>query len=469
LGLRRSGGLRVHHWEATLAASATSDTPLRGLEDLLLPFHEACKPKVRWKVGTEAEKLGLLADTLAPLPFDGPRSVRRVLSLFAERHGWHGEREHERGEVISLTRDKASITLEPAGQLELSGAPFASVHETHSELLAHLRELEAISAELGIVWLSLGFHPFARHDELPHVPKLRYGFMEKYLPTRGPRALDMMRRTCTVQANLDYESEQDAVRKLRASLAIQPIVTAMFAHSPLVEGRIGPNLCERCAVWIGMDPDRSGLLPFAWERDMSFRAYAEWALDVPMFMLKRGSRVIPNTGQTFRAFMADGAEGERATRSDWETHINTLFPEARLKNTIEVRGADAQRTDLLCALPALWKGLLYDASALSQLEALISPLSAGLVQKARPEIARSALKATLAGRPVRKWAEDVMNIARASLQRQASLDANGQDESVYLRPLIELLSAGQTPAEALLSAVRASADLRAAVVANARV
>jgi glutamate--cysteine ligase len=231
------------------------------------------------------------------------------------------------------------------------------------------------------------------------------------------------------------------VRKLRASLAIQPIVTAMFAHSPLVEGRIGPNLCERCAVWIGMDPDRSGLLPFAWERDMSFRAYAEWALDVPMFMLKRGSRVIPNTGQTFRAFIADGAEGERATRSDWETHINTLFPEARL----------------------------YDASALSQLEALISPLSAGLVQKARPEIARSALKATLAGRPVRKWAEDVMNIARASLQRQASLDANGQDESVYLRPLIELLSAGQTPAEALLSAVRASADLRAAVVANARV
>jgi glutamate--cysteine ligase len=465
-GPKRSGELHVHRKEADLSAPVISEAPVRDFEDLLQPFVEAQKPRARWKVGTEAEKFGLLSDTLTPLPFDGPRSVRRVLSLLAERYGWQQEREHERGEVISLRRDGASITLEPAGQLELSGAPFATVHETHAELEAHLRELKGISEELGIVWLSLGFHPFARQDELPHVPKLRYGIMEKYLPTRGPRALDMMLRTCTVQANLDYESEDDAVRKLRVSLAAQPIVTAMFAHSPLIEGRIGPRLCERASVWLGMDPDRSGILPFAWERAMSFRTYVEWALDVPMFMLKRGSRVIANTGQTFRAFMADGAEGVRATRTDWETHINTLFPEARLKNTIEVRGIDAQRTELTCAVPAMWKGLLYDSQALNQLETLLSPLSARIVQQARPEIARAALHATLAGRPVQSWAEEVVNIARAALERQACLDQNGRDESLYLAPLIELLSAGKTPAEALLEAAQAGRDFRASVVAR---
>jgi glutamate--cysteine ligase len=453
----------------TLSASSTSDTPLRSVDDLLLPFTEAVKPKSRFRVGTEAEKFGLLADTLAPLPFDGPRSVRRVLALLVERYGWHEEREYEHGEVISLSRAQASITLEPAGQLELSGAPLATVHETAAEFDNHWREVKSIAEELGIVWLSVGFHPFAGPADLPHVPKLRYGIMERYLPTRGPRALDMMRRTCTVQANLDYDSEDDAVRKLRISLALQPIVTAMFAHSPLMEGRIGPHLCERAAVWIGMDPDRSGMLPFAWERDMSFRAYAEWALDVPMFMLKRGSRVIENTAQTFRTFMAKGAEGERATLSDWATHLNTLFPEARLKNTIEVRGADAQRPELACALPALWKGLLYDERALSQLETLIAPLSARLVSDARPEIAKRALRATLAGRPVRKWAEEVIEIGRASLERQACRDAQGRDESAYLEPLIALLAAGKTPADVLLEALGETRDFRANVVARTRI
>ncbi|MFI5306517.1 MAG: glutamate--cysteine ligase [Polyangiales bacterium] len=392
-----------------------------------------------------------------------------MLQLLAERYGWELEREHEGGEAISLKRGEASITLEPAGQLELSGAPFASVHETRTEVLAHLHELAGISEELGIVWLSIGFHPFARHADLPHVPKLRYGVMEKYLPTRGPRALDMMRRTCTVQANFDYESEHDAVRKLRVALALQPVTTAMFAHSPLVEGKVGPHLCERCAVWLGMDPDRSGILPFAWQRDMSYRAYVEWALDVPMFMIKRGSRVIANTGQTFRAFMADGAQGERATLTDWETHVNTLFPEARLKRTIEVRGMDAQRTELVCAIPALWKGMLYDERALSELETLIAPLDAELVQRARPEIATLALGARLAGRPVRAWAEQVVEIASAGLERLSSRDEAGRDERVHLEPLVQLLSQGKTPAQALLDSIDGAKDFRAAVVARARV
>jgi glutamate--cysteine ligase len=430
----------------------------------------ACKPPSQFRVGTEAEKFGLLADTLEPLPFAGPRSVRRVLALLAERFGWREEREHAEGEAIALLRGDASITLEPAGQLELSGAPLASIHDTCEEFAEHLRELRAVSEELGIVWISLGFHPFARHDDLPHVPKLRYGVMERYLPTRGPRSLDMMRRTCTVQANVDYASEQDAVRKLRVSLAVQPVVTAMFANSPYYEGARGAHLCERAAVWLGMDPDRSGMLPFAWERDMSFRAYVEWALDVPMFMLKRGSRALPNTDQTFRTFMREGAHGERATLHDWETHLNTLFPEARLKKTIELRGADAQSAELTCALPALWKGLLYDDGALSRLEALITPLDARTAAQARPEIARAGMQASLAGRPVLRWAEELLDIARGGLERLSARNAQGEDERVYLAPLAALVQSGRTPAEQLLECAGASvAEFRARVVACCRV
>jgi glutamate--cysteine ligase len=452
-----------------MAQSATSDEPLEDLDDLLLPFTTACKPTTRFRVGTEAEKLGLLADTRKPLPFEGPRSVRRVLELLEQRFGWHAEREHDAGQVISLSRGDASITLEPAGQLELSGAPFSTIHETQRELSEHLHELRGISEELDILWLSVGFHPFATHAELPHVPKLRYGIMEAYLPTRGPRALDMMRRTCTVQANLDFESEQDAVRKLRVSLALQPIVTALFANSPFVEGREGPHLCERAAVWIGMDPDRSGLLPFAWERDMSFRRYIEWALDVPMFLIKRGSRVISNTQQTFREFLAQGAQGTRATRADWETHINTLFPEARLKRTLEVRGADAQPTASTCALPALWKGLLYDPRGLAMAESLITPLSVGELERARPEIALHALDAMLLGRKVASWAADVLELARGGLERLACLDAEGRDESLYLEPLAALLARGSTAAKDLRENVRRSSDFATAVVAATRV
>lgn len=456
--------------EAPLSEVTTADAPLRGFDDLLLPFEHAQKPSAAFRIGTEAEKIGLLEDTFAPLPFEGPRSVQRVLELLAERHGFRAEREHEQGAVIALRRGEESITLEPAGQLELSGAPFASMHDTATELATHLRELRALSEELGILWISLGFHPFARQDELPRVPKLRYAVMERYLPTRGPRALDMMRRTCTVQANLDYASEADALRKLRVSLAIQPIVTAMFANSPFYEGGRGAHLCERAAVWLGMDPDRSGILPFAWERDMSYRAYVEWALDVPMFLIKRGSRVVPNTGQTFRTFMREGVAGERPTLGDWEMHLNTLFPEVRLKKTIEVRGADAQSAELTCALPAFWKGLLYDEVALGELEKLVAPLDALSVQQVRPAVARDGLRAELAGRQVQRWAEDIADIACAGLERHALFDAQGRDERVYLQPLLELLAHGKTPADRLLECASPDRDdWRARVVECSRV
>ena len=446
-----------------------SDAPIRNMEDLLAPFYAACKPPSAFRVGTEAEKHGVLLDSGLPLPFHGPRSVQAVLTRLCERHGWAAEREHDTGEVIALRRGEASVTLEPAGQLELSGAPLPTIHDTAQEFRAHLAELTDVCADLGIAWLSVGFQPFAHHAELPHVPKLRYGIMERYLPTRGPRALDMMRRTCTVQANLDYSSETDAMRKLRIALALQPITTAMFANSPYCEGVASGRLSERADVWLNMDPDRSGLLPFAWERELSFRHYVEWALDVPMFLIKRGARVIDNTHQTFRRFMKDGSAGEHPTLADWKTHLNTLFPEARLKNILEMRGADAQCGERNYALPALWKGVLHDEQALAAAEQLISPLSADAVAAARPHIVRLGLRAELAGRPMQAWAQDLLDVSAAGLQRAACMNAEGQDETVYLASLRALVLAGKTPAEELLERVSASGDFRAGVISATRV
>lgn len=448
---------------------ASQEPPLSGIDDLLAPFHEAIKPEERFRVGTEAEKIGLLEPGFEALPFEGPRSVSRVLALLVERYGWHAEQEYEGAPIIALTKANASVTLEPAGQLELSGAPLRTIHETSAELVSHLAEVRAISSELGIAWISMGFQPFATHADLPDVPKPRYGVMKQYLPTRGPRSLDMMRRTSTVQANLDYSSEADAMKKLRVSLALQPIVTAMFASSPFYEGARGKYLSERCAVWLGMDPDRSGLLPFAWDKRASFQSYVEWALDVPMFLVKHGKKVLPNTAQTFRQFLEHGLQGERPNRTDWETHLNTLFPEARLKRTLEMRGADAQTTELTCALPALWKGLMYDARTLDDAEALVSSLDPETLDRARPDIAVHALRAKLQGKPVREWAERVVAIASEGLQRIADKNAAGEDERIYLAALAANIAAGKTPADKLLEAIAGAADPKRALVAAVRI
>lgn len=434
------------------------------LDDLLEPFHNACKADSEFRVGTEAEKFGWLVQERAPLPFAGAVSVQAVLGKLAERFGWQPEREHAQGEVIALLRGQSSITLEPAGQLELSGAPHASIHATQQEFEQHFRELHAVFDPKQIAWLSLGFHPFASQNDLPRVPKLRYGIMEKYLPTRGSRALDMMRRTCTVQANLDYSSEADAMRKLRVGLALQPIVTAMFANSPIYEGQLGSRASERADVWLHMDDDRSGLLPFAWDKDMSFRRYVEWALDVPMFLIKRGSQVIPNTSQTFREYMRDGCSGERATMTDWRTHLNTLFPETRLKNTLEMRGADAQVRAFTCALPALWKGLMYSEPALQRAERLIAPLDPELLQRLRPSVARDGLRAVLLDRPLQAWASEVLEIAHTGLVQLGVRNDRGETEAVYIEGLAALVRAGRSPADLLRAELQGASDLTEAVV-----
>lgn len=439
--------------EETLPNEDHLDERVRSIDDLLATFYEAEKPRRDFRIGTELEHVGVYRDTGAAVPYEGERGIRAVLGALAERFGWSQESEYEGGPVLALRRAGASITLEPGGQLELSGAPLRTIHETALELAAHLREIEAVGAELGIAWLGIGFHPFAPRNELPWVPKLRYSVMREYLPTRGSMALDMMRRTCTVQSNVDYESEDDAMRKLEAGLRLQPIVTAMFSNSPFVERARSGRCSQRALVWLNMDPDRSGLLPFAWSARPSYLRYVEWALDVPMFIVKREGELLDNTGQTFRQFMAEGTRGERATRRDWEIHLNSLFPEVRLKRTIEVRGADSQQRLLAPALSALWKGLFYDGESLDRAYALGQELSLAEVEAARPQIAEQALHARIGGRPVGDLAERVLEIARSGLERIGDRDAEGRGEEDFLVPLEALVARRLSPAEALMARV----------------
>ncbi len=447
--------------------NAAVERPALTHDDLLSVYYDALTPPDLWRVGTEAEKFGVLTDTRAPVPFDGPRSVAAVLQALSDMYGWFPEREYDGGPVISLKRGQASITLEPGGQLELSGAPFTSIHDTAAELSQHIDELNDVSRALGIVWLGLGFQPFARQDELPWVPKLRYGVMREYLPTRGSMGLDMMRRTSTVQANLDYASEADAIEKLRVSLALGPIITAMFANSPMLEGKLSGDRTRRARVWLNTDPDRTGLLRFAWEADMSFERYVEWALDVPMFMVKRGGRVVRNTGQTFRDFMRRGFEGTVATLDDFRTHIGSLFPEARLKSTLELRGADSVPGPLVAALPALAKGLLYDDRARAGAVELASRLSFDEVEAVRPQIAQSGLGARLGDKLVLQWAQDLFDLASSGLERLAVVNREGHDERLYLAALGQLLEHGQCPADQLIERIESGEDPAEAVLRHA--
>jgi glutamate--cysteine ligase len=419
-------------------------------DDLFRPFHEAIKPRDQWRIGAEAEKFGVVTATGAAVPYDGERGISGVFAGLQQR-GWKPVAEVDGGPILALTRDGASVTLEPGAQLELSGAPLDDVHAIASETNAHLAELHRVSDPLGISWLGVGFHPFARQEDLPWVPKLRYGIMREYLPKRGNRALDMMRRTATVQANFDYGSEEDAMRKMRVALRLSPIVTAIFANSPFYEGKITTDRSERAKVWLAVDPDRQGLLPALWKADSSFADYIEWALDVPMFLIKRDGKVIANTGQTFRAFWADGFQGERADIHDWELHLNTLFPEVRLKHTIEVRGNDSQSVALAAAIPALFTGILYDGKALDEADNLTSSFTFDEMQALRAEVGKLGLAAQLRGRPIGEIAQTVVGIAKGGLARRGRRSHDGHDETVHLAQLEPLVERAQCPADVLLA------------------
>ncbi len=431
---------------------ASDADPIRNRDDLLAVFYEAASSDAPKRVGPEMEKCGIHPAKMSPVTYEG--AVMNVLVELAAHHGWKSYREREGGPVIALEKDGASVTLEPGGQLELSGAPHIDVHAIENETREHMRELEGVSERLGVRWLGIGFHPFATREELHYVPKARYAIMRDYFPTVGQYGVDMMLRTCTVQANLDYRSEEDAMRMMRLSLPIAPLTTAMFANSPFVEGRPFGGVTMRGLVWTDVDPTRTGLVPALWSHKASFSDYVDFALDANMFIIKREGDAIDATDQTFAEYMRNGKEGLRATQGDWRLHLNTLFPEVRLKRTIEIRSCDAQGPALASALPAMYVGLLYDDRARDELAAIVESWKYDEVHALRPLIWRDGLRTPFRGKPLADVAVRVLDVAMGGLRRRACKDAQGRDESIYLEPLVKLAAQGKTPADDLLEKLR---------------
>lgn len=450
---------------------ADADRPLLD-DELELPFAKA-GPRHEL-LGTESEKFGVLRSSGSPVSYDGRScGIVQIFSGLLERGDWKPYREREDGPIVALTKvdtsHKMVISLEPGAQLELSGAPVETVHDVEAELAEHLADIAPVSAECGIEWLAVGYHPLATQEKLPWVPKERYVIMREYFPKVGSRGLDMMRRTATVQVNLDYHDEEDAMRKLRVAMKLSAISTAIFANAPFHEGALNGLRSERAQVWLDTDNNRAGLIASLMEEGSRYRTYVDWAMDIPMYFIKRDGEVVANTGQTFRDFFANGYEGHRATYGDWIHHLNTLFPEVRLQKTIEVRGADMQSERFLPALPAFWAGIMYDPQALAAAEELVAPLTHDALESARPAIAERALGAEVMGRPVQAWAEAAMGIALEGLARRDRKDAEGRDERRHLQPLADLVASGRCPADVLLEGIDEVDDLRAAIIDRTRV
>lgn len=436
----------------------TADRPIRDLEELDQLFRAAEKPAEQFRIGAEAEKFAIHADG-SPLQYEGEAGIVGIFHALAD-YGWEPERETPSGPVISLRRGGASITLEPGSQLELSGAALPDLHQIDDEFHNHLRELGPVSKQLGLSWLGVGFHPLARQEDLTWVPKQRYAIMREYLPTKGHAAHDMMRRTATVQANYDFSSEADAMKKVVASLKLSPIIHAMLANSPFKEGKVADTKSVRGEVWLNMDPSRSGLIPSLWKAQKpSYRHYVEWALDAGMFLFKRSGKVVANTGQTFRSFMKDGFEGHRATVADFKLHLQTLFPEARLKNTLEVRGCDSLPAHLAMAVPALFTGLLYDARSLDQVTELLAPLTLEVVERDRLALVKQGLTAPLGEKRAVDYAQAIFELASSGLSRRGRRNAHNEDERRFIKPLERLLTAAESPADDLTRGLAPGAAL----------
>jgi glutamate--cysteine ligase len=412
-----------------------------------------CRPPAAWRIGTEHEKFGFTWDDLRPLPYEGERSIRAVLDGLRDQFAWRGVYEGET--LIALDHpDGANITLEPAGQLELSGAQLEHLHQTCFEVNAHLAQVKTIADPLGIGFLGMGFQPKWRRDEMPWMPKGRYKIMREYMPKVGNLGLDMMTRTCTVQVNLDFESEADMVRKFRVALALQPIATALFADSPFTEGRPNGYLSYRSHIWTDTDPDRTGMLDFVFEDGFGFERYADYLLEVPMYFVYRDGQYIDAAGQSFRDFLAGrlpARPGERPSLKDWADHATTAFPEVRLKRYLEMRGADGGPWNRLCALPAFWVGLLYDRTALDAAWDLVKDFSRDERHALRDNVPRLALKTPFRGGTLLDLARQAVAIAAEGLARRAMTNRHGADERIYLEPLIEFISAGICPAERKLA------------------
>ena len=427
--------------------------PIERHEQLAEYLAAGCKPKEDWRIGTEHEKFGYCRDTLKPLPYEGERSIRAMLEGLRDRYGWAPVLEG--GFIIGLEKDGANVSLEPGGALELSGAPLESIHQTCDEVNTHLDEVRTVAREIGVRFIGLGAAPHWTHDEMPLMPKGRYKLMDSYMQKVGTMGTAMMRRTCTVQVNLDFGSEADMVQKLRVALALQPVATALFANSPFFEGKLNGHKSWRSRIWRDLDADRTGTLPFVFEDGFGFERYVDYALDVPMYFVYRDGVYIDALGMSFRDFLKGelpALPGELPTLSDWADHLTTIFPEARLKQFIEMRGADGGPWRRLCALPALWVGICYDSNALDAAWDLVKDWDAVAREEWRVQASVAGLDAEVNGLKMHDLARQVVDIAEEGLRSRAMPGAGGllPDETHFLNALKDSLESGEIPADELI-------------------
>ncbi|MCT4607827.1 MAG: glutamate--cysteine ligase [Pelagimonas sp.] len=427
--------------------------PIERHEQLAEYMAEGIKPREDWRIGTEHEKFGYCKDTLKPLPYDGERSIKAVLEGLRDKHGW--DPVLEGGNIIGLTKDGANVSLEPGGALELSGAPLEPIHQTCDEVNEHLKDVKDIADRIGVGFIGLGAAPIWSHEEMPLMPKGRYKLMDAYMGKVGTSGRMMMRRTCTVQVNLDFGSEADMVQKMRVAIALQPVATALFANSPFFEGKPNGHKSWRSRIWRHMDDARTGMVPFVFEEGFGFERWVQYALDVPMYFVYRDGKYIDALGMSFRDFMQGklpALPGETPTLSDWADHLTTAFPEARVKKYIEMRGADGGPWRRLCALPGLWVGLTYDQTALDAAWDLVKGWDAETREALRIEASVHGLQAEVGGIKMHDLARQVIDIAETGLKNRAMPGAGGlvPDETHFLNALKDSVQTGKVPADELL-------------------
>ena len=431
----------------------TGGGPIERHEQMAELLAKGCKPKEDWRIGTEHEKFGYCQDTLKPLPYDGPRSIKAILEGLRDRFGW--SQVLEGGNIIGLEKDGANVSLEPGGQLELSGAPLETIHETCDEVNSHLKEVQSVSDEIGAKFIGLGAAPEWTHEQMPVMPKGRYKLMTDYMGRVGTHGTQMMYRTCTVQVNLDFSTEADMVKKMRVALALQPVATALFANSPFFEGQLNGHKSWRSRVWRGLDDARTGMLPFVFDEGFGFEAWTQYVLDVPMYFVYRDGKYINALGMSFRDFLKGelpALPGEKPTLSDWADHLTTVFPEARVKQFIEMRGADGGPWRRLCALPAFWVGLTYDQTALDAAYDLIKDWDADTREALRVAASEDGLQSEVGSLKMHDLAREAVAIAQSGLKARARPGAGGlvPDETHFLNALKDSLDSGKTPADELI-------------------
>ena len=427
--------------------------PIERHEQLAEYLADGCKPKDEWRIGTEHEKFGYCKDSLKPLPYEGERSVQGVLTALKDRYDWAPV--YEGDNIIGLTKDGANVSLEPGGQLELSGAPLESIHQTCDEVNTHLREVKGVADEIGVRFIGLGAAPIWTHDQMPVMPKGRYALMTDYMDKVGTSGKQMMYRTCTVQVNLDFASEADMVKKFRTALALQPVATALFANSPFFEGKVNGHKSWRSRVWRHLDEARTGMLPFVFEDGMGFERYVDYALDVPMYFVYRDGKYINALGQSFRDFLKGelpALPGEMPTLSDWADHLTTIFPEVRIKKFMEMRGADGGPWRRLCALPAYWVGLMYDSGALDAAWDIAKDWDVETREALRVAASEQGLAAEVNGIKMIDLARETVLIAEQGLTARGKAGAGGliPNETHFLNALKESVATGNSPADELL-------------------